>query len=60
MPQITIVPAAYRRISEYANFAGISAEKAVKEAVNEWMDTTGDLLIEYDSIKREQLPHRRS
>ena len=37
---------AYRRIKAYAAFTGISIEVAVSDAISEWMDGTGDLVIE--------------
>jgi hypothetical protein len=35
----------YKRISKYAEMANISIDRAIVEAVNEWMDITGDLLV---------------
>jgi hypothetical protein len=38
--------AAYRRIKKYARAANITIDQAVNDAVREWMDMTGDLLLE--------------
>ena len=37
---------AHERIKEYSDFTGISVERATSEAVSEWMDETGDLVMQ--------------
>lgn len=46
MPLIVVDSTTYKRIQEFASSANISIDLAIIEAINEWMDTTGDLLIE--------------
>lgn len=36
----------YRRIEDYAKVTGVPVQNAVNEAVNDWMDTTGDFIQE--------------
>ena len=43
---VVLSEVAYRRIQEYASFAGISIECAVSDAITEWMESTGDLVVE--------------
>lgn len=50
--KIALSEEAYQRIMEYAEVAGIALERAASEAVNGWMDSTGDLVM-------EELPKRR-
>jgi hypothetical protein len=42
----------YQRIQSYANFAGISIEDAATDAITEWMNSTGDLVVEALQKKR--------
>jgi hypothetical protein len=43
---LVLTDAAYRRIREYARFAGVSIECAASDAIIEWMNSTGDLVVE--------------
>lgn len=36
----------YKRIARYSSLTGISANLVVKEALNEWMEETGSLVLE--------------
>lgn len=45
MPLNVLDPSTFKRISEYADVANVSIDLAITEAVNEFMDTTGDLLL---------------
>lgn len=44
---------AYRRIQEYAQTANVSVESAASDAIAEWMNTTGELVIEALQKKRK-------
>jgi hypothetical protein len=41
-----LTTATFRRIEDYAKTTGTTIQKAINEAVTEWMDTTGDLIKE--------------
>lgn len=45
MPFVCLTEDSYKRIEGYAEAAGISVQRAVSEAVGEWMDTTGDAVM---------------
>jgi hypothetical protein len=49
---VVLSEAAYRRLEGYARISGIPLECAVSDAVTEWMNTTGDLVIEAIQKKR--------
>jgi predicted PhzF superfamily epimerase YddE/YHI9 len=40
--ELVLSNAAFERIVEYAEVAGISPEQAASEAIMKWMDSTGD------------------
>ncbi len=44
---------AYRRIQGYAQIANVSVESAASDAIAEWMNTTGELVIEALQKKRK-------
>ena len=44
---------AYRRIEGYAQIANVSVESAASDAIAEWMNTTGELVIEALQKKRK-------
>lgn len=46
----------FQRISEYARITGKPVSVVLNEAVNDFMDMTGDLII--DEIKRRQQSNR--
>jgi hypothetical protein len=53
MPLTVVDPTTYKRITKYSEAANISVDLAIVEAINEWMDMTGDLLMEtqtYDKL----------
>lgn len=43
---IVLSEVAYQRIQTYATFAGLSIEDAASDAITEWMNSTGDLVVE--------------
>jgi hypothetical protein len=43
---VVLSEVAYERIQAYANFVGISLEVAASDAISEWMNSTGDLVVE--------------
>lgn len=49
---IVLSEVVYQRIQSYATFAGISIEAATSNAITEWMNSTGDLVIEAVQKKR--------
>lgn len=53
MPHISIDPATYRRVQQYARVAGISADLSAKKIINFWMDDEGDFLLQY--VERKSL-----
>lgn len=46
MPLVVIDVRTFKRIERYADASNISVDLAIIEAVNEWFDTTGKLLLE--------------
>jgi predicted DNA-binding protein len=42
---IRLQPETHKRIQEYAEAAGIPVERAASEAIDKWMDATGDLVM---------------
>ena len=51
---VVLSEAAYRRIQEYAQVAGVSVERAANDAIVEWMNSTGDLFIE--AVRKRRRP----
>jgi hypothetical protein len=49
---VVLSEAAYRRLEGYARISGTPIECAASDAVAEWMNTTGDLVIEAIQKKR--------
>jgi hypothetical protein len=47
MPYFFVEPQTYRRIDQFARISGINVVAAIQGALNEWMDTTGDLVVEF-------------
>ena len=45
MPLIVIDSATFNRVSEYADTANLSIDSAIVSIINEWMDSTGDLIL---------------
>lgn len=43
---VILSEAAYRRLEGYARISGIPIECAASDAIAEWMNSTGDLVIE--------------
>lgn len=56
MPYIAVDPVTYQRLERYAQAANISVDLAFIEAANEFMDLTGDLLL--DMMKAKPAPLR--
>ena len=46
MPNITLSAETYVAISSFAKEAGMPVEQAVDEALNEWIDITGESLLQ--------------
>jgi hypothetical protein len=53
MRTITITPEAFARIEEYAEVAGMSVDLAASEAIDKWMDSTGEIVLRV-MVKRKQ------
>ena len=45
MPWVKLDKATYRRLEYFAKRSFIEIDRAAIEAINEWMDMTGDLII---------------
>lgn len=56
MPLTILDPKTFKRINDYAEAANVSIDLAIVEAVNEFMDTTGDLLLAEMKPKRKLQP----
>jgi hypothetical protein len=50
---VVLSEAAYRRLEGYARISGIPLECAANDAIAEWMNSTGDLVIEAIEKKRK-------
>jgi hypothetical protein len=50
---VVLSEAAYRRLEGYAQISGISIECAASDAIAEWMNSTGDLVVEAIQKKRK-------
>lgn len=48
MPYIVVDQFTYQRLQRYAEVANISVDLAFIEAANEYMDLTGDLLLDME------------
>lgn len=53
MPLIVIDSATFNRVSEYADTANLSIDSAIVSIINEWMDSTGDLILAEVQPKRK-------
>ncbi len=42
------------RIAEYASISGKSVSAALNEAVEEWLDTTGNVLLDFAKLKARE------
>ena len=45
MTTISLTPETHARIAQYASAAKIPVDQAASEAVDKWMDATGDLVL---------------
>jgi hypothetical protein len=45
MPLIVLDSATFNRVATYADTANLSIDTAIVQIINEWMDTTGDLIL---------------
>jgi hypothetical protein len=43
---VVLSEAAFQRIQTYATSVGLSIEVAASDAISEWMNSTGDLVVE--------------
>lgn len=55
MPQITVSRKAYARIKHFSQKAGITLSASATDAVNEWMDITGDCLLVLLERRRDKV-----
>jgi len=50
---VVLSETAYRRLEAYARISDVSIECAASDAIAEWMNSTGDLVIEAIQKKRK-------
>ena len=57
---VVLSEAAYRRLEGYARISGIPIESAASDAIAEWMNSTGDLVIEaLEKNRKAETPRPR-
>lgn len=57
MPFVEINRHEFGRIEHYAKIAGVTTEAAIKTAIKEWMDGTGDAIIKEVELRVQSPGH---
>lgn len=53
---VILTEEAFDRIQEFAQFVGVSIERAASRAIISWMATTGDDMVAFIDYQRKERP----